>query len=409
MPTEKAHGYQISQMCQAFDEAGAKTTLLYPYFKNPIGDMPLEEYYNLRRPINTIEIPSLHLDPITDYIPFQAPRRVAAIIAFHVHRYVFTYNLIRKLKSIIFDKEDYAIYVRDGDLARSLISRLPTPYCSRVVMEAHGLPRMGMRKRLLVKSLGSASMVISLTQNMKDQLKALGLDETQIKVDPDAVDIKNFNIQLSQAEARKQLKLPIEGSMASFVGRFHTTGNEKGIPDIIRASKHLLPKFDNLHFYFIGGPVDVPPTEYDHVASYKRLIDELQLPSDRFIFLDKQPVKEIPLWLKASNVLLMPHPKTEFYSLHVSPLKMFEYMASKRPIVASRLPAIEEILTDNQNALLGEPGCPEDIAKNIETALINTELSTRIASRAYTDVQEHTWEKRARRILNLILAKGCAT
>jgi glycosyltransferase involved in cell wall biosynthesis len=96
--------------------------------------------------------------------------------------------------------------------------------------------------------------------------------------------------------------------------------------------------------------------------------------------------------------------KTEFYSLHVSPLKMFEYMASKRPIVASRLPAIEEILTDNQNALLGEPGCPEDIAKNIETALSNTELSTKIASRAYTGVQEHTWEKRARRILNLILA-----
>ena len=48
----------------------------------------------------------------------------------------------------------------------------------------------------------------------------------------------------------------------------------------------------------------MPPTEYDHVASYKRLIDELQLPSDRFIFLDKQPVKEVPLWLKAVVIIV---------------------------------------------------------------------------------------------------------
>ena len=66
----------------------------------------------------------------------------------------------------------------------------------------------------------------------------------------------------------------------------------------------------------------------------------------------------------------------------------------------------EEILTDKQNALVGEPGCPEDIAKNIETALSDTKLSERIASRAYADVQEYTWEKRARRILNLPQARG---
>ena len=400
MPTEKAHGYQISQMCQAFDEAGAQTLLLYPYFNNPIKDVSLEEYYDLRNRLNTVEIPSVHLDPITDYIPFQFLRRIAANTAFHMHRHIFTYNLIRKLIKIINLKENYIIYVRDGDLARSLISRLPRPYSSRVVVEVHSLPGMEVRKHLLAESLKSALTIVALTQKTKDCLMNYGLNESLIKVEPDGVNIEKFDVKLSREEARKELKIPPNRTIISFVGRFHTMNNEKGIPEIISSSKYLFEKYKNLYLYFVGGPVKVCNTEYDHVASYRSLIRKLELPEKRFIFLEKQPVKHVPLWLKSADVLLMPHPRTEFYSIYVSPLKMFEYMTSKSPIVASRLPAIEEILTHNENALLAEPGNAEEIACKIQIALDKKEKSKKIASAAYLDVQQYEWKKRALRILN---------
>ena len=285
-------------------------------------------------------------------------------------------------------------------MARSLISRLPAPHCSRVVVELHSLPRMKVRKHLLAESLKFSLLTVTLTQKTKELLKNFGLNESLIKVCPDGVDIKTFDINMSQGGARKELRIPQDRTVALYVGRFHTMGNEKGIPDIIKASKHLLTKFQNLYFYFVGGPVKVSSTEYDHVGSYRSLIRELKLPLDRFIFLEKQPVQLIPKWLRSASVLLMPFPRTDHYSYYMSPLKMFEYMTSKRPIVASRLPAIEEILTDNQNALLAEPGNAIEIAHKIQMALGDFKLKEKIATTAYLDVQKYDWRKRALRILD---------
>jgi glycosyltransferase involved in cell wall biosynthesis len=76
-------------------------------------------------------------------------------------------------------------------------------------------------------------------------------------------------------------------------------------------------------------------------------------------------------------------------------------MAARRPIVASDLPSVREILNE-RNAVLVKPGEPEALAEGIERALKDEELANRIAGKAYEDVQEHSWERRAARILNFI-------
>jgi glycosyltransferase involved in cell wall biosynthesis len=59
-------------------------------------------------------------------------------------------------------------------------------------------------------------------------------------------------------------------------------------------------------------------------------------------------------------------------------------------------------LQDIKNALLAEPGNPQDIALKIEKLLLNRALGEKLASQAFFDVQEYTWRKRADRILNSI-------
>jgi len=253
--------------------------------------------------------------------------------------------------------------------------------------------------RALVAALLKVGSVVTVTGSLKEQLIGLGVPAGKIHVAHDAVDLATFDLQASKVEARRKLGLPEVGRVASFVGKFHTNGMEKGIPEILSSSKYLLGEFPDLHFFFVGGPMD-------RVPGYREILRKDGLPVERFVFIDKQTVSLVPWYLKASDVLLMPHPWSTFYAYHVSPLKLFEYMSAKRPIVASKLPAIMEILSDESNALLGGAGSFRELPANIRKALLDPALSERIADKAFSDVQEHTWKKRAERIIGFVVGDG---
>ena len=76
-------------------------------------------------------------------------------------------------------------------------------------------------------------------------------------------------------------------------------------------------------------------------------------------------------------------------------------MASKRPIVASDLPSIREILNEG-NAILVQPDNPQGLAEGIRKVLENKNLAEKISARAFRDVQNYTWQKRAENILEFI-------
>ncbi len=79
-------------------------------------------------------------------------------------------------------------------------------------------------------------------------------------------------------------------------------------------------------------------------------------------------------------------------------------MASGVPIVASRLPSIQELLND-ENAFLVPPDDPEALARGIQEALAHPDEARRKALLARACVSEHTWEKRAERITQAIRSR----
>jgi glycosyltransferase involved in cell wall biosynthesis len=128
------------------------------------------------------------------------------------------------------------------------------------------------------------------------------------------------------------------------------------------------------------------------------------------VFHGFKPQYEIPGYLASFDVLMAPYTSTVIVSqkqgannlaLWMSPLKIFEYMAAGKPIIATSLPVIQEILHHEKNALLCAPENPGQWKDAIESLRKCPELRTRLGREAMADfTRSYTWKKRAEWILN---------
>ena len=98
------------------------------------------------------------------------------------------------------------------------------------------------------------------------------------------------------------------------------------------------------------------------------------------------------------DALVIPFPDEPHYALYASPLKLFEYMASGRPIIASDLPALREVLND-RNSLFFKPDNAADLARAVKMLKSSQMLGYHLSQQALADVKNYTWDKRAQRIL----------
>lgn len=110
------------------------------------------------------------------------------------------------------------------------------------------------------------------------------------------------------------------------------------------------------------------------------------------------------------NVLLMPYQgkvsigvKGHDTADWMSPMKMFEYMSVRVPIIASHLPVLEEVLEDGVNCLLAAPDDPKEWISCLDCLLGNPHLATALTGRAYADYRkEFNWVTRATRMLEAV-------
>ena len=378
MPTEKARGIQIVKMCEAFTLVNANITnkekndanklkleveLLVPWRFNSIkGDV--FQYYGVERNFKVKKLPCLDLVPLDRYLGNFAAWVKNITFSFSV----FFYLLFNK-PDIIYTRDKFSLYF-------SLFFK------KNFFFEAHTFPKNYFLYSPFFKRL---KKIIVITQKLKNLFIEKGIPENKILVAPDGVDIEKFDVRCSKLEAREKLGLPKDKKIVLYTGHLYRW---KGVYTLAEASQYLL---EDVEIYFVGG------TQKD-IENFKNRTSNLKLN-----IIGHRLHKEIPYWLKAVDVLVLPNSaEADISKFWTSPVKMFEYMASKRPIVASNISSIREILNE-KNALFFEPDNSKDLAKAIEKIFQNSELFDGISNQAYIDVQNYTWEKRAKRILDFII------
>lgn len=209
-------------------------------------------------------------------------------------------------------------------------------------------------------------------------------------VAPDGVDLAIFDIQISRDDARRQLNLPLDKFIIGYCGRFRTMGMEKGLLDVLHALPLLPP---NVIFVAMGG-------KQNDLLYYRAHAVALGV-TDRALFVENFNQHIVALYQKAADALVMPFPFTEHYAYYMSPMKMFEYMASGRPIITTDLPSVREVLNEN-NALFVPPGDPRRLAEAIQHLFDDRCLSDRLAVQACKDVRRYTWENRCRFLFDFL-------
>lgn len=110
------------------------------------------------------------------------------------------------------------------------------------------------------------------------------------------------------------------------------------------------------------------------------------------------PHREVVAWYGKADMVLLPYQRDLQHAGSISPIKLFEAMAAGRPIVASDLPAIREILRHEQNALLVDPADTEAWIAAIRRLQDEPALANRLALAAREKARDYGWEQRAERI-----------
>ena len=123
-------------------------------------------------------------------------------------------------------------------------------------------------------------------------------------------------------------------------------------------------------------------------------------------FFDYVEYYKIPGLMSKYDVLLMPYLQNVFVrsknldtAKYMSPLKLFEYLAMSKIIIASKLKVYSHILKNNKNAILINPNNTKQWVKKIETVFKNVDKFKYLKKGALNSSKKYTWEKRVDLIL----------
>jgi glycosyltransferase involved in cell wall biosynthesis len=363
MPTDKAYGIQITKMCEAFANQGIAVTLLFPFRKNPI-TQNIFQYYDAKEnfKVGVVSAFDFYLPGVFDRMAVFIKECISAI------------SLVVAAKSNPSD----LIYSRD-ELPLYFLSFFRT----NITFEAHKYSQQRHWYYQRFKRVGVK--IVTISHGVRNKFLQYGFLPHQVLVAPDGVDVEQFQIPQTQNECRDFLKLPAQKKLVMYTGHLYSW---KGVSTLADAAKNL---DENFQVIVVGGSVD------DMTRYAKQYANRSNL-----VFVGQQPHRLMPLYLKAADILVLPNSnKEDISNTYTSPLKMFEYMASGRPIIASDLPSIREILSEEM-AYFVHPNDPEALARGIRDAALHTEESERRASRALDEIIRYSWASRARSILEFV-------
>ncbi len=375
-PIERANGVQTMATCHALATRGHAVTLVVrPDTTQPPRD-PFA-FYGLDR------VPGLTITTIQTGTGVRA-RRAA-----------FLFGALR----LVLARRHDLVFTRDLGSA-SMLLHMPSGR-PPLVYEAHGVaavvaeetPRLLGRPETTPSAAKlrrldrrdervwrHAEAYVSITRALADDLTARFGPRDRVFVVPDGAALPP-----SIQPASHPPRAATDGLVAAYAGHLYPW---KGV-DVFVQALALAPGVRGL---IVGGH----PQEADR-ARIDALVASLGL-ADRVTITGLLPPAGVGSRLAAADVLVLPNTASAISERYTSPLKLFEYLALGRAIVASDLPAIREVLTDGRTATLVPPGNAQALAAALIDLAAHPDRAAALGAAARALAPEYTWARRAQRL-----------
>ena len=305
---------------------------------------------------------------------------------------------------LVATEHDAVVFTRDLGLA-SFLLQVPVLRRARVVYESHGLAPVVSAE--LPELLGQPSLApspaklrrldrrerrvwtharayVTLTRALADDLASRYGPRRDVFVVADGAAPPDASPVPQRHDAAAD-------SVAGYAGHLYPW---KGVDVLL----HALARTRDIRGLIVGGH----PAEGDR-ARIEALASTLGI-TGRVTITGLVPPRAVPAHLAHATVLVLPNTASAISERYTSPLKLFEYLWLGRPIVASNLPAIREVLTDNETALLVPAGDPAALASALVRLASDAALSARLGQAARALAPEFSWSRRAERLEAALLS-----
>ena len=227
---------------------------------------------------------------------------------------------------------------------------------------------------------------------LKQKFIRQGIPEKKIFVVPSGVNPNNFDETTDGTDLRNKYCFSKNNFVIGFAGSF---GLFHGVEVLAKAFKYINQAIPESRLLLVGDGDTRGEVEEILIKDNMR---------EKAIITGMVPLKIVPEHLAACDMLVLPSVNnsdgSEFFC---SPIKLFEYMAMAKPIVASAIGQIKDVIQEGRNGFLVPEKDPELLAeKIIEAYKLNKNKLLEIGHVARIDVlNEYTWQSSAQKIINI--------
>lgn len=392
LPDERGIGFALAMMAKALSEVGWQVEVWAPdrAQTESLERTDFWDYYRFKKGLFILrKFPVLEL-PAGTILEF-----LFGHIRYFLLSWVFSW---RAFVSLWRSKREVVYVIVDAREVLVLLRMWRFLYHPFVIYEVHHRAYTWYDRLLEALGLSRVDCLVTNTQATADHYVGAGVKKERVLACHNGVDLADFDYRSKKRILREKLGLPKDRQIVGFGGRFTVLGLEKGISDLVKATRLLRRDQQKIFLVCVGGPAD-------YVRKYQEEARALGVDKD-CRFLDGVSVRKLYEYMRAFDVCVMPYPWHYHFAYSMSPLKMFEYMASKNPIVATDLPVVREVLKDKVNCVFVRPGDPSDLAAGISYLLDRPRIAAGISRRAFAEVASRcTWRARAKKISERVASR----
>ena len=271
-------------------------------------------------------------------------------------------------------------YILNAYLAGRIAKRKSIPFIYYWIDVYHAQipfkPYQPIGKIIEKMTLKRADKVVTINEKLKDYAINMGASPDKTHVIRAGIDAERYDPNIDGSEIRKEYGIKEDDSVLFFMG---TLFNFSGLKEVALELAKMKNEKPNIKLLFVG--------KGDAFDDLQKIKEEHNLNS-QIILTGRQPFERIPEFVAAADICLLPAYNNEIMR-DIVPIKMYEYMACGKPVIATKLPGVMKEFGEGHGVIYVDR--PEDaLRKAIE--LIESESAKEEGRKARKFVEKYNWD-----------------